>query len=75
MLAVTDLDLARFAHGLRGALKAVLRWLASLRRRQANRVDYRRMLRMSDRELNDVGLTRDDIRAALSEPPFWDAPD
>ncbi|MEM9045420.1 MAG: DUF1127 domain-containing protein [Pseudomonadota bacterium] len=72
MLAVTDQDLARFATALKSAIGWPIRLVLALKRQQAHRAEYRRMLQMSDHDLSDIGLTRDDIRAALSEPPYWD---
>lgn len=72
MLAVTDQGLARFATALKRVIATPIRLVLALKRQRKNRVEYRRMLYMSDHDLSDIGLTRDDIRAALSEPPYWD---
>ncbi|MEM7528064.1 MAG: DUF1127 domain-containing protein [Pseudomonadota bacterium] len=54
------------------ALTVFWRWLAErylmVRRAQANRRAYARLLNMSDRELKDIGLSRDAIVEALRQP-------
>ena len=72
MLAVTSYDVARVSSALRSALGWPFKLIARLCRRRADRIEYRRMLHMSEHSLSDIGLTRDDIRAALSEPVRWD---
>ena len=57
---------------LRSLLRAPGRLVAGLRREQANRRTYRKMMRMSDLHLRDVGLTRDDVLNALSRPRWSD---
>lgn len=72
MLAITALDLDRFALALRGVVLRPVRWIGAIRRDQVNRRTYRHMLHMSDHQLKDIGLTRDDLYWAMSEPPTWD---
>lgn len=42
-------------------------WAVIARRRAAQR-DYERLMTMSDHQLRDIGVTRDDIRRAMAEP-------
>ena len=72
MLAITAIDLDRFAFALRDVAVQPIRWIAAVRENRASRKTYRLMLQMSDHQLRDIGLTRDDLRNALSQPPIWD---
>jgi len=55
----------RAAHGLLGALKRKLEnWRA--------RKDLKTLLRFSDYQLRDIGLTRADLRALISRPSDCD---
>jgi len=47
---------------MRGVRKAISRRLAAAQR------DYRRLSIFSDRQLNDIGLTRADVDRVLSKP-------
>jgi uncharacterized protein YjiS (DUF1127 family) len=52
----------------RGLLGAMLRWMENWRARK----DLRTLLRFSDYQLRDIGLTRADLRALLSRPADCD---
>jgi uncharacterized protein YjiS (DUF1127 family) len=45
--------------------------LKSRKQGRNDRLDYEQLLRMSDHMLKDMGLTKDDVRAALMQPRSW----
>lgn len=47
------------------------RWRAAVERRRVEQRDRRRLAALRDRELKDIGLTRDDVDEALSKPHDW----
>ncbi|MEM9760981.1 MAG: hypothetical protein AAF968_00475 [Pseudomonadota bacterium] len=69
MLTITHTCLGSIAER---AIAWVRRLAAALTRHHAKQRAYERMLSMRDRDLQDIGLTRDDVLRALSEPPVWD---
>ncbi len=56
---------------------AILNWLsrtwARRAKRMADRAAYRRLATFSTRELDDIGLTREDVEDLLSRQPSRDA--
>ncbi|MEM6679369.1 MAG: DUF1127 domain-containing protein [Pseudomonadota bacterium] len=55
-----------------GALAWLHRVVTAYAEWHANRRDFHRLLRMEDRLLRDIGLTREDVDNALSKPPWSD---
>jgi uncharacterized protein YjiS (DUF1127 family) len=68
-----DAEIARLLRGAFGAVASALRWLfATVADWRARNEAYQRLRHMSDRELADIGLTRDQI-ARVFDPAFGEA--
>ena len=53
-------------------LRAAAQWMASIHRAMKNRRDIKVLASLDDRMLSDMGLTRGDVRDAVSEPLWRD---
>lgn len=72
--ATRDAEIARLVRGAAAAVVKALRWLFdTIADWQERNAAYQRLRHMSDRELADIGLTRDQI-ARVFDPSFGEAP-
>jgi uncharacterized protein YjiS (DUF1127 family) len=69
-VAARDAEIARMIRGTVRAMVSAVRWLFdTIAEWQQRNAAYQRLRSMSDRELADIGLTRDQI-ARVFEPDF-----
>jgi len=55
--------------------KRIAAYLQARPNHQRYRSDYRKLLQMSDHDLADIGITRDNVREALRKPFGWQGAD
>ncbi len=55
----------------RSLLKGVIAFLKARPKQRLDRLDYEYLLRADDHMLKDIGLTCDDVKAALHKPTIW----